>query len=297
MTEPVRSGVSIVGLGLMGSALAEALIGAGRSVTVWNRSRDRAEALASMGARIASSPAEAITASEVTILSVSDHAATMEILGSVDRGLEDSKRPLVQLSSITAAESRDLNQWAAANNLDYLEGSVFALPDTVLAGTGMFLLAGPLPVFEKCQPTLRIFGETLYLSPEIGAAVSFDRVYYAWVYGSWLAFIQGAAMAHAKGFGVQTYVDFVLSRLPAAADRYEFFGRLMAERTHDEVQCRLDVHAAAFAETLAMCREAGVSDALPAAVMSQLESAIADGYGDREITAVFETLIKGTARS
>ena len=66
---------------------------------------------------------------------------------------------------------------------------------------------------------------------------------------------------------------------------------LAKDHNHDDVQCRLDVHAAAFPETLAMCRVLGVDAALPAAVMNNFERADAAGHGHQEISALFEVLI------
>ena len=61
------SDVSVIGLGVMGSALARALMASGRSLTVWNRSADKAEALVGEGAIAAGSAKEAIEASPITI--------------------------------------------------------------------------------------------------------------------------------------------------------------------------------------------------------------------------------------
>jgi 3-hydroxyisobutyrate dehydrogenase-like beta-hydroxyacid dehydrogenase len=273
--------------------LAEALLNAGHEVTVWNRTASKAEPLVVKGASVAASAAEALSAAEVTIVCVSDHAATMEILGTI--AVQDSvdKRLLVQLSTMSADDSRELARWARARGLAYLEGSIFGLPTDITSGTAMIVYSGPRQVFDASEALLRSLGDANFLSDEVGAAVSFDKVFYAWVYGSWMAFIQGAAMAHAKGFSVDAYTRVVLSRCSAAPERYSFFGRLIANRAHDDVQCQLDVHSAAFAETLAMCRESGVDDALPAAVMHNFERAIAAGHGGKEISAVFETLIEG----
>ncbi len=283
--------VTILGLGLMGTALAEALLNAGHEVTVWNRTAAKSAALAQKGAHATDSPAEGFAASEITVISVTDHHATLEILGAVALGAMTEGKFLVQLSTITAEESLETARWAATQGVGYLEGSVFGLPKSVHEGTAMILVSGPRAVFDMVEPVLRSFGEAPYLSEKTGAAVTFDRVYYAWVYGSWLAFIQGAAMAHAMGFSVDAYTRVVVARCSAAPERYRFFGRLIADRTHDDVQCRLDVHSAAFAETLAMCRATGVNDALPAAITSNFDRAIAAGLGDKEITAIFEILI------
>ncbi len=66
---------------------------------------------------------------------------------------------------------------------------------------------------------------------------------------------------------------------------------MIAKRDHDDVQGSVAMNVAAFAETLAMCRDVGVNDALPAAMMSNFERAIAASHGEREMSALFEVLI------
>ena len=71
--------VSVIGLGDMGSALAHTLLGAGYSVTVWNRSASKAEPLVAAGAELAASAREAIDASPATITCITSHDRTIEI--------------------------------------------------------------------------------------------------------------------------------------------------------------------------------------------------------------------------
>ena len=103
--------VSVIGLGRMGAALAEALLNADHEVTVWNRTAGKAEPLTAKGARATASAAEALTASEVTIVCLTNHAATMEALNGVT-ALDG--RTLVQLSTMTPEESRELALWACS---------------------------------------------------------------------------------------------------------------------------------------------------------------------------------------
>lgn len=291
--QPRRVSVSVIGLGLMGAALAEALLNAGHEVTVWNRSAGKAEPLTARGAGAAASASEAVAASEVTIICVSDHAATMEILGTVGAGDPADGRLLVQLGTMSADDSRELARWAEQRGSAYLEGSIFGLPTDITGGSAMIVYSGPREAFDACEALLRALGDANFLSAEVGAAVSFDKVYYAFVYGMFHSFIQGAAMAHAKGFSIGAYTGTVLARLPGLPGKLEGIGEMIAARNHEIVECRLDVHAAAYADTLAMCRETGVDDALPAAVMRNFERSIAAGRGGDELSAIFETLIEG----
>ena len=110
------------------------------------------------------------------------------------------------------------------------------------------------------------------------------------------AFFQGAALAHAKGFALDAFFDTVKARTPALVGQCMLFGEKIAARDHEATMGRLEVWAEPFADTLAMCRETGVDDALPAAVMHNFERAIAAGNGDQELSAIFETLIEGADR-
>jgi len=285
--------VSVIGLGLMGAALAEAFLKAGHRVTVWNRTAGKADALINKGARAAGSAAEALSASEATIICVSDHAATMDILGAIADGEMADNRQLVQLSTMTADDSRETAGWAASRGFGYLEGTIMGLPSDVTGGSATIVYSGPREAFDASVAMLRAVAEPNFLSQEIGAAVSFDKVVYAFGYGVYHAFIQGAALAHANGFSQETYSGTVLAWLSKAisSGKFKRIGESIAARNHDVVEARLDVHAAAFADSLAMCRKIGVEDALPAAIMHNFERACAAGYGGHEISAVFEALI------
>src|SRR5665213_1116645 len=72
--------IGFVGLGKMGSGIARNLLRAGHELTVYNRTREKAEALAGDGARIADSPAEAARPSEAVFTMLSDDAAVAEVV-------------------------------------------------------------------------------------------------------------------------------------------------------------------------------------------------------------------------
>ena len=83
-----QTDVTMIGLGRMGSALARTLLQNGYSVTVWNRSPGKADALVADGAHLAASVEEAIAASPATITNVTTHDTTIELLTPVAAGLE-----------------------------------------------------------------------------------------------------------------------------------------------------------------------------------------------------------------
>ncbi len=293
MTQPSEGRqVLVVGLGNMGSALAEALMSAGWRVTGWNRTAGKSQALRQKGVSTAGSVAEAASAADVTIVCVSDHAATEEIIFNDAVGTALNDKLLVQLSTISADQSRETAAWAEAHGVTYLESSILGLPSDVTEGSAIVVYAGPQEAFDEHKEMLfALGGNPKHVSEDIGAAVTFDKIIYACGYGAMQSFIQGAAIAHAKGFPIEAYTDTVVARMPAYAGNMKMYGAKIAARNHDDVACRLDVHAAAFAKSLAMCRDLGVDDRLPATMMHTFERAIAAGHGDKELSALFEVLI------
>src|SRR2546430_7551036 len=99
---PPDTDVTVVGTGNMGSALAGALLTAGHSVTVWNRTPERHEALRARGARGAPSLAEALRASEVIIICVLDYDVSHGLLDSEAASAASAGKNLVQLTTGSA---------------------------------------------------------------------------------------------------------------------------------------------------------------------------------------------------
>ena len=91
--------ISFLGLGLMGVALAETMIKGGNDTVIWNRTTSKADALVAMGAQMASSPADAISRSPITVVCVADYDASNSILRTPEALAALNGRILVQLSS------------------------------------------------------------------------------------------------------------------------------------------------------------------------------------------------------
>ncbi len=280
--------VSVIGLGMMGSALAAALLNAGHKVTVWNRTPAKAKPLIGKGAHGALSASDAISASELTVICVTGHEATMKVLDNVQ--VPPDGRTLVQLSTMTSEESRDLDRWAKANGLRYLDGSIFGLPTTVVDGGATLVYSGPKDLFEENEELLSALGAAKHLSAETGASVTFDRVWYSYGYSVAMAFLHGAAMTHAMGFSLDVYFDMVRARAPSIVNQLLQRGEKIASRRYETTDATMKIWADSFEGTLAMCRDKGVDDKLPTVVMELFRRACASGYADSDLAALFEVM-------
>ncbi|MDG2291294.1 MAG: NAD(P)-binding domain-containing protein, partial [Phycisphaerales bacterium] len=122
------SHVTVIGLGAMGSAIANAFLNAGHDVTVWNRSADKAESLKSSGAMCANTPAEAVDVSPIIVICIDDYAATWNLFEQFKLGPALNEKTLVQFSTGTPKEARDTEAGAKLYGTGYLDGAILAYP-------------------------------------------------------------------------------------------------------------------------------------------------------------------------
>ena len=118
--------VSVIGLGVMGTALARTLLGNGYRVTVWNRSLDKAQTLGEQGARVAASSAEAIAASPTVLICIKSHADTRAVLEAAQT--LDGKK-IIELSTGSAPEARSLYNWLTGQKAECLIGMICTFPN------------------------------------------------------------------------------------------------------------------------------------------------------------------------
>ena len=223
--------VAVIGLGNMGSALAEALLVNNHNVIVWNRTSSKCKELPVGDAVIASSVAEATAAADMSIICVTDHQASLLLLQTDDVANTLRGKILVQLSTVTSEESRELGQWADENGIAYLDGSILAYPEGIRGHEGTIVYSGSKDVFDASVNILSsLGGDQQLVSTTVGGAPTFDKTIYAFHYASMLAFFHGAAICHAAGFPVETYVKQVASFGPESKLR---FCAMMAKRAYD----------------------------------------------------------------
>lgn len=283
--------VAVIGLGNMGSALAESLLSAGFSVIVWNQTASKSEPLVERGAAAANSVVDAAQRTDLTIVCISDHASFASVIQRDEVATALDGKILAQLGVVTSNESRQTADWAEARNIGYLEGSILGIPHDVRKQVATLVCSGSKPVFDFSKNVLSAFGSPHHVSETTGAAYDFDKIMYSFGYASFLGFIQGAALAHACGFSITAYTDVVAERVPTFVDKFKVWGTQITDRNHETNEATIEVWADAFEKSLGLCRSLGVDDTLHAAILNNFKKATDAGYGGKEITGVFEVLL------
>ncbi len=150
--------VAILGTGKMGGAMARRLNSAGHELTLWNRTRERAEALG-MG-KVAATPAEAVKDAEVVISSLTDAGAVRAAyLGDESAARAAGKQVFVEMSTAGPDVIVDIRRQIESAGAHFIEAPVIGSVPAVEAGTLIVLAAGDEAAVERARPVVQALGE------------------------------------------------------------------------------------------------------------------------------------------
>jgi 3-hydroxyisobutyrate dehydrogenase-like beta-hydroxyacid dehydrogenase len=146
-----------IGIGRMGYAMAERLAKAGTDLTVWNRTRAKAEPLAALGAKVASELRE-LAACDVVFVMVSTWDDVKQVVAGPRGLLSGARAPklVVECSSISLEGSAELRQLLAARNVQLLAAPVSGNAKVIKAGRLSFVCSGPQAAFDAALPSLKL---------------------------------------------------------------------------------------------------------------------------------------------
>jgi 3-hydroxyisobutyrate dehydrogenase-like beta-hydroxyacid dehydrogenase len=157
--------IAFIGLGRMGAGMARNLLRAGHSLAVFNRSRERAEALAAAGARVANSPADASRDAEVVMTMVADDLALEQVAFGSDGLAPALKSGCIHLShsTISTVLARKLTSEHAQRKQGYVSVPVFGRPEAAETKNLVLVAAGPTEYVERCRPLFDAVGRQTFV--------------------------------------------------------------------------------------------------------------------------------------
>lgn len=198
--------VAVLGLGAMGSALADAVLTAGHPLTVWNRTHHRSSGLAAKGAAAPASAEQAVRAADLIVVCLFDHASVHEVLDPIAETL--CGRTVVNVTSTTPEQARELASWASEQGIDYLDGGLMAVPSMIGEPGAAVLYSGSQQVFTTAEPVLALWGESTYFGADAGLASLYDLAMLAGMYVMFAGFFHGAAMVGSAGVTARDFASY-----------------------------------------------------------------------------------------
>lgn len=287
MTQNDGTAVTILGLGEMGRSLASALVEAGHPTTLWNRSTGKARALADRGAVVASTVGQAVSASPLVIACLLDHDSVHEMLDPVASEL--TGRALVNVTTTTPNQARELAEWAADHGIDYLDGGIMATPHMIGQPGSAIFYSGTAAVFDEHSTLLDLWGESSYFGPDAGMASLYDLAILSGMYVLFAGFMHGAAMVGSEGVSATEFASLATPFLAAMTGAFSGFAEVIdgGDYTVDGQQ---SLEFSDLGDLLQASVDQGVSTDVIQPVQTLITRQIAAGHGKEGFARIYEEI-------
>jgi len=166
--------IGVIGLGMLGNAVALHLLDSGFDVTVYNRTKEKTMQIKEKGAKVASSPKELAENVELAIIVVKDADAVKQVSFEKDGVIESKNEKLVvaDMSTINPSESKNISKIFLEHNIQKLEIPVMGGPNVAITGDLVMMASGDKNTFENCKEILYNIANKVFFLGESGVAHS-----------------------------------------------------------------------------------------------------------------------------
>jgi 3-hydroxyisobutyrate dehydrogenase-like beta-hydroxyacid dehydrogenase len=210
--------IGFIGLGTMGAGIVSRLLTAGHTVTGWNRTKEKAEALISNGMKWAESPREAASNSDIVFSVVTDAEAVREVaLGSngIIAGLSKDGIYL-DMSTIAPDSSRAIASEFEKAGFSMLDAPISGSTITLMQGKASIMVGGDRVAFDQVKPLLLEIGaKAMYIGAN-GMAVQMKLAINLVLMVEVIAFGEGVALAEKGGVAREVAVEAMLNSVAAS---------------------------------------------------------------------------------
>ena len=283
-SEDARLILGLVGLGNMGTAMAQRVLDAGYRLGVYNRTRGKAQALAARGAFVAETPAELLAEVDAVVTSLPNDEAFEEVAEQI----VVAARPgtvLIDTSTVSAAASARIASFAEDASVAYLRAPVSGNPSVVRAGNLTFIVSGDRDTLDGVEPVLRAIGPTIHYVGDGEQARTVKLAINLMIAGLAELMSEALVLGEAAGVSKEDLLEVMGSSAAGAPFVQYKTGPLLSDdfsATFTTALMEKDIDLA-----LAAADETGVQLPIARHLKGLLRAAIEGGYGDDDFIALY----------
>jgi 3-hydroxyisobutyrate dehydrogenase-like beta-hydroxyacid dehydrogenase len=267
--------------------MAQNLLEAGHAVTVWNRTPTRASDLVSLGARVATTPAEAAQAGIVLTMLADDSALEAVVFGENGiltalpaRGLH------VSMSTISVALSKKLSSAHRTAGQTYIAAPVFGRPEAAASRKLFIVAAGAPQDIERSRPLFEALGQRTFVAGPEPSAANTVKLLGNFLIASMLeSFGEAFALARKSGIAPEKLLEILTGTL-FTSPLHQTYGSLIVREAYEP---------AGFAATLGLkdvrlilqaADSAGVPLPIASLVHDRFQSAVGRGHAEKDWSVI-----------
>jgi 3-hydroxyisobutyrate dehydrogenase len=279
--------VAILGLGIMGGGMAANWLAKGFEVSVWNRTRAKAEPLAAKGAKLAASPRDAAQGADFIFAMVSDDAASRSVWLGPDGALAGAKSGAigVESSTLTPDWIRELGGHAHAKGCGFLDAPVGGSRPAAEAGELRFFVGGDPQTYEAARPALAAVGSRMDLLGPLGAGATWKLINNQLGAGQIAALAEALEVARKAGFKDEQISELILGG-PAASPMIKLKLPRMLAQDFEPADFALNLMLKDARYAAALAQSLGAPAGMIEGAVKAFARADAKGLGPKDIAAV-----------
>jgi 3-hydroxyisobutyrate dehydrogenase-like beta-hydroxyacid dehydrogenase len=286
--------IAFIGLGNMGSAMAQNLIKAGHSLHVYNRTRSRADELKHLGATVAATPGEAAAGAEIAITMLADdHALEAVLFGSEKSNVKDSLLGAlpagaihVSCSTISVALSRRMAAAHAERKQHFVSAPVFGRPEAAAAAKLFIVAAGPAGQVAKCQPLFDAMGQKTFVVGEDATGANVIKLNGNFLITTVIeSLAESFALVRKSGLDASQFLEILTSTL-FNAPIYKTYGGLIVADKFTPPGFKLPLGLKDNRLLLAAAEEAAVPMPMASLVRDRFLAAMAQGMSELDWSSI-----------
>jgi len=276
--------ISFIGLGSMGLPMAKNLLEAGFELTVYNRTRSRADELGQTNLRVAASPREAAQSADLLLTMLADDTAVESVMFADEGALAGLKPNATHasMSTISHLLSRRLTNEHRSRRQHYLAAPVFGRPEAAEGGKLWIITAGPGDAIELCRPAFAAMGQGVEIVGDDPPVANVLKLAGNFLLASTIE-AMGETFTLVQKYGIEPtrFLEILNGRL-FRSPIYENYGKLIAERRWEPAGFKLRHGLKDVRLALSAAEEVTTPMPLRSLIRDHYLSAMARGWGDND---------------
>jgi 3-hydroxyisobutyrate dehydrogenase len=281
-----KPSVAILGLGIMGSGMAQRLLSANFPLTVYNRNRAKSIPFAANGAFVAESPREAASHAQIILSMVADDVASRQVWLGAEGALAgvSPSSVLIESSTLSLGWIKELETAAAELGCEFLDAPVTGTKPHAASGELLFLVGGSRDALDAARPVFSVLGrDAIHLGPSgTGALMKLVNNFVCGVQAA--SFAEALSLIDAGGLDRDKAMSILTGGAPGSGIVKRVADRVAANDFTPNFGLRWMAKDLAYAIGTASAR--GIPLRTAAAALSIFREAIAEGHGDEDFSAV-----------
>lgn len=279
--------IGIIGAGIIGRKLAEALLRSGHAVTVYSRTASKAQPVKAAGARVVDQPQEVMAGTQGVILALSDKKAIDDVLSRIK--MTEKRQTVIQMGTISPQESRGLADFVTAAGGEYVECPILGSRREIEEKKLIMLFAGPRDALSRWSDVLTAFGPAPRYVGDVGQAAALKLALNNLIAVHAAGFALSLGIIEREGIDRDLFMDILRGSSLYAAMYDKKLPNWTQRRFNDPnfptKHLRKDVELIAE-----HARKIGLNASVLDSIRDILDQTIAKGWGDSDYSSLIDVI-------